>query len=105
MICPNCSGDYLDGVNVCVTCHVLLVKDSSCEHENGNGNLVHFITYLSRYEAAAGKNLLECFDIDAIVSIDELWGIRLWVKKEDAHKAVKIFQKNTLEGKNTEKIH
>jgi hypothetical protein len=104
MVCPNCSGDYIDGVKVCVACHVLLVEDSSREPVNGNGRLVHFITYFSRHEAAAGKNLLECFDVDAIVSMDEIRGVRLWVHKEDAHKAVKIFQENTL-AKKKERRH
>ena len=81
MVCPNCSGDYIDGVKICVACHVLLVN---------------FITYFSRNEAAAGKNLLERFGVDAIVSMDEIRGVRLWIHKEDAHKAVKIFQENTL---------
>ena len=105
MICPKCSSDYIDGVDLCVTCHVPLVKDSSCKSANGNGSLVHFITYFSRYEAEAGKNLLECFGLDAIVSIDEIWGIRLWVQKEDARKAVKIFHENTLAEKNPKKTH
>ena len=96
MVCPNCSGDYIDGVKICVACHVLLVKDPSSEPINGNDRLVHFITYFSRNEAAAGKNLLERFGVDAIVSMDEIRGVRLWIHKEDAHKAVKIFQENTL---------
>lgn len=105
MIYPKCSGDYIDGVKVCVACHVLLVKNPSLEPVNGNGRLVHFITYFFRHEAEAGKNLLECFDIDAIVSIDEIRGVRLWIHKEDAHKAIKIFQENILAEKKPEKTH
>jgi hypothetical protein len=105
MVCPKCFGDYIDGIQVCVACHVLLVKNPSQEPVNGNGRLVHFITYFSRYEADAGKNLLECFDVDAIVSFDEIRGVRLWIHKEDARKAVKIFQENTLAEKNPEKTH
>ena len=103
MVCPNCSGDYIDGVKVCVACHVLLVEDPFRESVNGNNRLVHFITYFSRHEAAAGKNLLECFDVDAIVSMDEIRGMRLWIHKEDAHKAIKIFQENTRAGMMPEK--
>jgi len=105
MVCPKCSGDYIDGVQVCVACHILLVQNPSKEPVNGNGRLVHFITCFSRREAEAGKNLLECFDVDAIVSIDELTGVRLWIHKEDANKAVQIFQKNTLAEKKSEKTH
>ena len=100
MVCPKCSCDYIDGVKVCVACHVLLVRDPSLESVNGNGKLVHFITYFSRNEAETGKNLLESFDVDAIVSMDEIRGVRLWIHKEDARKAIKIFQENTLYEKN-----
>jgi len=97
MVCPKCSSDYIDGVKVCVACHVLLVEDSLREPVNGNGRLVHFITCFSRHEAETGKNLLERFDVDAIVSVDEIKGVLLWIHKEDAHKAVKIFQENMRE--------
>jgi hypothetical protein len=105
MICPKCFGDYLDGVKVCVSCHVLLVKDPSWEPINGDGRLVHFITYFSRREAETGKNLLGCFDVDAIISSDEIGGVRLWINKEDAHKAIEIFQENTFAAQKLEKIH
>ena len=105
MVCPNCNSDYLDGIKVCVTCHILLDKDSSPEPANGKGRLVHFITYFSRPEVESGKNLLECYGVDATVSADEIRGIRLWIKKEDVPKTVKIFQKNTLAEKKREKTH
>jgi len=105
MVCPKCSGDYIDGVKVCVACHVLLVKNPSLEPVNGNGRLVHFITYFSRHEAEAGKNLLENNDLDAIVSMDEIRGVRLWIHREDAHKAIKVFQENTLAEKKLKKTH
>ena len=105
MICPNCSSDYLDGIKVCVACHILLDNDSSPKPVNGKGRLVHFITYFSRFEAKAGKNLLEYFGVDATVSADEISGIRLWIQKEDIRKAVKIFQENTLSEKKQEKTH
>ncbi len=105
MICPRCSGDYIDGVKVCVACHVLLVKESPREPKNGNNRLVHFITYFSLHEAEAGKNLLECFDVQALISNDEIRGVRLWIHKEDAHKAVRIFQENTCAEKKLEKTH
>ncbi len=101
MICPKCLGDYIDGVKVCVVCHVPLVEESLREPKNGNSRLVHFITYFSLHEAEIGKNLLECFDVDAIVSNDEIRGVRLWIHKEDTHKAVRIFQENTCTEKKT----
>ena len=105
MVCPKCFSDYIDGVKICLTCHVLLDQDSHSVPSNGNGKLVHFITYFSRHEAEAGKNLLECFDVDARVTHDEIRGIRLWIHKEDAHKAVKIFEANTLAEKKLENAH
>ena len=105
MVCPKCFGDYLDGVNVCVACHVLLVKDASRESALGKGRLVHFITYFSRREALAGKNLLECFGVEAIVSVDEIRGVRLWIHREDRQKAVKIFQENSLTDKVNQNTH
>lgn len=105
MICPKCSSDYLDGVQVCVACHVLLVSDASSKPIKGNGHLVHFITYLSRNEAESARNLLECHGIEAIVSMDELRGVRLWIHKTDAPRVIKIFQENTLTENKLQKTH
>ncbi|MCJ7582782.1 MAG: hypothetical protein MUP98_19875 [Candidatus Aminicenantes bacterium] len=105
MVCPKCSSDCIDGAKICLACHVLLDHDSHRVPANGNGRLVHFITYFSKREAETGKKLLEWFDVDALVSIDEIRGIRLWIYKEDVHKAIKLFEANTLAEKKLEKPH
>ena len=94
MVCPKCAGEYIEGVKVCVNCRILLVDDLSVNPTNGSGNgkLVHFMTCFSRTEAESGKNLLIDRGVEAIVSMDEIRGVRLWIHKENGQKAIQIFQ-------------
>lgn len=102
MLCPQCASEYSENVKACIDCRVLLVDGSGVKPigENRNGKLIHFITCFSRQEAESGRSLLETHDIEAIVSRDEIRGIRLWIHKEDAQSAIKIFQERTAAEKN-----
>lgn len=94
MVCPKCASEYNDSAKACNGCRVLFVDGYGVKPigENGNGKLIHFITCFSRQEAESGRSLLETHDIEAIVSMDEIRGIRLWIHKQDAQSAIKIFQ-------------
>ncbi|MGD2295013.1 MAG: hypothetical protein PVF22_04170 [Candidatus Aminicenantes bacterium] len=107
MVCPKCACEYTEGIKVCVDCHVLLVNNSPQEffQGNGNGRLVHFITYLTRQEAESGKKLLETNRVEALVSMDEIQGVRLWIHKEDAQKAVQVFQAKAAAEKKSKTPH
>jgi hypothetical protein len=97
MRCPQCASEYSENAKACIDCRVLLVDGPGVKliDENRNGKLIHFITCFSRQEAESGRSLLEIHDIEAIVSRDEIRGIRLWIHKEDAQSAIKIFQERT----------
>ena len=107
MVCPKCACEFIEGIKVCVDCHVLLVEELPADpfDGNGNGKLIHFITYFTKQEAESGKRLLASNRVDAIVSMDETRGARLWIHKDDALKAIKIFQARTAAEKKSEETH
>lgn len=92
MVCPKCCREYIDGVEVCIDCRMKLTNGLTAVPVNGNVKLVHFMTCFSRQEAQSGRTLLAAHDVEAIVSMDEIRGARLWVHREDSQKAIQIFQ-------------
>ena len=101
MVCPKCFSEFFEGVKVCIDCRILLVDELAADPLFGNGSdkLVHFMTCFSKHEAESGRSLLESHQIKAIVSMDEVRGVRLWIHNNDARKAIQVFQERTAEEK------
>ena len=105
--CPNCRGEYEDGIRECPDCQIELVdfltpEDADADPET---HLVAVFTAAGDEEGLVVKGLLESEGISCSVSsdvphtvlplnVDGLGAVRITVAQEDAERARQIIQEH-----------
>jgi hypothetical protein len=110
MVCPQCKCQYLEGITICIDCHIPLVEYLQEEPSPSDRStipekdLITFQRFPKQHEAEVAKGLLESNGIPAIVSWDDWgrigiqkfdkkgYGIRLMIKEEDLKLAQEVFR-------------
>jgi len=81
MICPECGGEYREGITQCSDCEVPLIKDPGPPEEPVHLNDRHLVTVLEIVDPAVlpvAKSLLEDAGIPYLMKgegIQDLWGV------------------------------